>query len=313
MSYGDARGADAVVSGLSRTARFEHGESIFPESHLLAYDFDNTCFWTIGTGGPDVDEAYSVAIGEIMGIVAQDDFHESGGLRNRAPVEVVADTLAQSPRTVINAYGYATELFHSIDDDPATPCDRYISRFITRGSFTPDEIAVRAITEMLVTRKKQMLLPLISSQWPLPVHGFAEHWQTLQVRQQSVEGWQGVHTAIISSGHTDIIQKVLAINGLPEPDVYVTADEMRHLQNPRPKPDPMAIEIARYAWMEAYDVVIDSASVADAKTRQTYTGDDPVKDGEMATKAGIQFYHQDGLDFTWSYIDSKISEMVEAT
>jgi FMN phosphatase YigB (HAD superfamily) len=190
-----------------------------------------------------------------------------------------------------------------------------IARFADRGRVEHDDLTIRAITEMLVVRKKEKLIPQISEEWPQPVEGFPDVWADLNKRKQESEKWKRVHFAIVSSGHTDFIQKVLETAGLPHPDIYMTDDEMRRQVQPRTKPDPYALQLVRNAWMNEYLISKQKREseefIQSTKNREVYIGDDPNKDGEMARNDGTEFIHHDGRPDTWPKIGGIIIRAIE--
>ncbi|CAN5643581.1 hypothetical protein BH23PAT1_BH23PAT1_2180 [soil metagenome] len=289
----------------------------FEESYLIEVDFDETCFTTfISQGdGIEVHEAYESAVEMVLGPTARQDFSNYGGLSNRAPLDVIISLLSNEQRLIHEALDHARTHFSSPEDVTDIGLG-LIARFVDRGQVHYDELTVRAVTEMLVIRKKEKLIPQITREWPLPVKGYDEFWTDLHERKASDERWRTVHTAIVSSGHTDFIQKTMETAGLPHPDVYMTDDEMRRQVTPRTKPDPYALELVRNAWLNAY--LIPRATreqeefIADTKSRQIYVGDDAAKDGEMAANDGVQFAYIENAPDAWRKIGEKIFAVVES-
>lgn len=288
----------------------------FDKSYMIEVDFDETCFTTfISRGdGVEVHEAYEMAVEAVLGPDARQDFSNYGGLSNRAPLDVIEGLVAEEPRLISGALSHAKDHFAH----PADITDiglGLIARFADRGSVDYDELTIRAITEMLVIRKKEKLIPQITTEWPLPVKGFDEVWVDIAEKKEQDERWQNVHTAIVSSGHADFIRQTLETAGLPQPDIFMTDDEMRRQVKPRTKPDPYALELVRNAWLNAYLVSPDLRSsetfVSETKKRQVYVGDDTDKDGEMAANDGISFLHHDGTADAWRNIATRIISTVE--
>lgn len=288
----------------------------FDASFVLEVDFDETCFTTlISSGkGPEVHEAYEVSVEQVVGSEARQDFRGYGGLSNRAPLDVIIGLLSREPRFIGAALDHAQEHF-------AHPTDisdmglGLIARFANRGTVEYDDLTIRAVTEMLVVRKKEHLIPQISEAWPKPVNGFDEKWAEWHERKENDERWKEVQLAIVSSGHTDFITKTLEVCGLSLPDVFMTDDEMRRQVYPRTKPDPYALELVRNAWFNAYLISAEDRGSSDfveaAQNRQVYIGDDLEKDGKMAFNDGIHFIHHDGAADTWRNIDAFVSDRIE--
>jgi hypothetical protein len=115
--------------------------------------------------------------------------------------------------------------------------------------------------------------------------------------------------------HQQNKQQILETAGLPHPDIYMTDDEMRRQVQPRTKPDPYALQLVRNAWINAYLIPRQQRESQDfmqaTKNRQTYIGDDPEKDGDMAKNDGVEFMLHDGRPDTWMKIGGKIIEIVE--
>jgi phosphoglycolate phosphatase-like HAD superfamily hydrolase len=285
----------------------------FGKSHMYEIDFDETCFSTFisNNDGIAVHEAYEGAIASIFGAEALEDFD----LANRAPNDIVDELFELNPQFIQEALAHAQQYFARPDDVTDIGLGM-IARFAGRNEAVHDELSTRATTEMIVIRKKEILVPKIGYDWPEAVEGFSEAWTELNERREKDQKWQRVHLAIVSSGHTDFIKKVMEIAGLPHPDVYMTDDEMRRQVTPKTKPHPYALQLVRNAWLNAYLVPKsqrrDNEFMNATKRRQAYIGDDIKKDGGMAKRDGIAFLHHDGRPDTWSYILSKIIENVES-
>jgi phosphoglycolate phosphatase-like HAD superfamily hydrolase len=288
----------------------------FDQSYLIALDFDETCYTTFISHGDGiaVHEAYEVAVETVLGEDARQDFSSYNGLSNRAPLDVIQGLIEREPVFIARALQHARDHFAHPEDITDIGLG-LVARFADRGRLDHDDLTIRAITEMLVIRKKEKLIPQISEEWPQPVEGFPEIWTDLNAKKAENEKWKRVHFAIVSSGHTDFIQKVLTTAGLPHPDVYMTDDEMRRQVQPRTKPDPYALQLVRNAWMNEYLVPSQSREsevfMREAKSRQTYIGDDPNKDGEMASNDGVEFLLHDGRPDTWEKIGGLIIKTID--
>lgn len=283
---------------------------------MVEVDFDETCFTTfISRGnGVEVHQAYEMALELVLGQEARQDFSDYNGLSNRAPLDVIVGLISENPRLINNALDHAKEFFAHPDDITDIGLG-LVARFANRGTLDHDELTLRAITEMLVIRKKEVLVPQITAEWPMAVKGFDEAWLDIAERQKTDERWARVHTAIVSSGHTDFIQLVLDGAGMPRPDVYMTDDEMRRQVHPLTKPDPYALQLVRNAWQNAYligpELRKSAAFEAETKSRSVYIGDDHDKDGRMAANDGIKFLHHDGSADAWHNIGKQLVRAVE--
>ncbi len=288
----------------------------FGSSYMLNIDFDETCFTTfISKGdGVEVHRAYEIAVDTVLGKEAQQDFSNYGGLSNRAPLDVIKGLIDREPSLIQRALGHAQEYFAH----PEVRTDiglGLIARFADRGQAVNDELTWRAITEMLVIRKKEILIPQISEEWPMPVKGFGEFWHAFYTEKER-RGLKHVHTAIVSSGHTDFIQLALEQAGLELPDVFMTDDEMRRQPHPKTKPDPMALQLVRKAWLNAYLIPStlrrSDSFISAARRREVYIGDDIKKDGQMAANDKIKFLHHDGSPEAWPRISRTILSVIES-
>jgi len=331
-------GAPVIAEGMPVVFRDQtiwRDPTTFDESYLINIDFDETCFTTfISSGnGIEVSRAYEIALETVLGASARQDFSKHKGLSNRAPLDVIEDLIEKSPEFIDHALDHARKFFLHPDDITDIGLGM-VARFAGRGSNAYDELTSRAITEMLVIRKKEQLMPQICTDWPLPVFEFNEVWRELYARKNGVrvgenwlslgahgrardadQKWKRVHFAIVSSGHTDFIKKVMNCAGLPHPDIYMTDDEMRRQVRPRTKPDPYALELVRRAWLNAYVVPAEQREDIDfieaVKRRQLYIGDDSEKDGSMAENDGTAFMLHDKGAGTWTKIGSRIVHAVE--
>ncbi|HSX46771.1 MAG TPA: hypothetical protein VLF87_02160 [Patescibacteria group bacterium] len=309
-----------VAEGLPVTFRDQtvwRAPGEFDQSYMIEIDFDETCFTTfISSGtGIEVHQAYEMAVETVLGSDARQDFSDYQGLSNRAPLDVIQGLIMKEPGLIGVALQHAREHYARPEDITDIGLG-LIARFANRASVDNDELTLRAITEMLVIRKKDILFPQISDEWPMPVKGFQETWQELYDRRQADERFRRLHTAIVSSGHTDFIKTIIERAGLPNPDVYMTDDEMRRQVHPRTKPDPYALELVRNAWLNAYLVRPELRQspefMAEAKGRQVYIGDDEEKDGEMAANDGIRFLQHHGGPDDWKDIGELIIARIES-
>lgn len=130
---------------------------------------------------------------------------------------------------------------------------------------------IKEMAEQLVQYKLEVLLQEIGPMWPLPCDGFREFADQLT----------GVcELGIVSSGHTQFIQRTLHTWGISCPQVMVTDDDTRYLDLPllaRVKPAPYPFELAMTQWLDG------------DRSRVIYFGDDPVKDGGLACNVDVPF------------------------
>ena len=120
------------------------------------------------------------------------------------------------------------------------------------------------------------------SRWPRPTDGYVEFWTQLN---EAMASGAAISTAIISAGHTRFIERSFDYFGLPQPQCMITEDVLRGLRLTVPlrhqaKPQPLPLELAKQVLRIAQSRLF---------ARVIYTGDDPVKDGGLATNAGAEF------------------------
>lgn len=241
-------------------------------------DFDGTAFETRTPpmGGMGVPEAYEQAVTEVLGAPALQRYQEAGGLRNRAPSEVVRELFPDYELSEVNG-----------------------------------------LTDQLVVAKLKRLSPQVGmpmgdgGHWPPPCDRFLDFWKSLS--EYSDVGL--ACTAIVSSGHTELIERIWRFYGLRLPDVIVSDDTMRVLQRPPEeliKPDPYMLNLAIQLLREKLGE--KARGLSDGLHQDVwYCGDDLRKDGEMARRAGVRFGHfdpesssgltSDGFQFSsWSWL-----------
>ncbi len=155
----------------------------------------------------------------------------------------------------------------------------------------PDELLTK--TNELVAAKVGILVAQVSMHWPEPVEGFPVVWLAAYNRPMTTR-------AIISSGHTDFMNRVFDVWGLPHADITVSDDEVRTAETDVPyknrmKPNPFALEWAMRLWEEGHikDCTLDDLLQLG---HVVYAGDDPIKDGQMAIRAMVPFVHIDPQD-----------------
>ncbi|HUC87358.1 MAG TPA: hypothetical protein VMR75_03510 [Candidatus Saccharimonadales bacterium] len=129
----------------------------------LLFDFDNTAFWTSQPppGGIDVEQAYILAVEEVLGEEALAVYLKNGGLRNRAPGEVVQELL---PR---------------------------------RDGLAIAQITDRLVATKLSHLTRQIGLPIGDSFWPAPCDGFLSFWRWLSGEDIRTGVISSGHTAFI--------------------------------------------------------------------------------------------------------------------
>lgn len=254
-------------------------------SYLFASDFDLTLFDTkaLSPRGIGLEEGYEYAVGKIFGLRGLDLYRDEGGLRNRAPSEVVT-SLAEKDGSILE---YARE--------------RY-GKFISSGVENPLSFLgawsagskVSILSEMLVHFKLQLFLDEISKSWPLPYPGVADFFRI--IRKTKMREKISLHIGILSSGHFKFIRKTLALWDMPEPAVILTDDDLRQLRYPklakdRVKPAPFPFRFLHYRWLKRLNgnKPIRLSHIRASLPRMMYFGDDSEKDGGLARNVGVPF------------------------
>jgi FMN phosphatase YigB (HAD superfamily) len=130
-------------------------------------------------------------------------------------------------------------------------------------------LQVGEVTEQLVELKVAHLLKHAWGQrledgalWPRLMPGFAKFWVRLCCRPE-------ISRVILSSGHRRLIEETFEMNGLVQPHLVVSDDDVRRLPVPLSKPDTRLWEF----------MLARAAEVAMQFQRAVYIGDDPEKDG----------------------------------
>jgi hypothetical protein len=232
----------------------ERTPGTFPQARLLAKDFDGTVAQTFekSPSGVGVLEAYNFAVEEIFGIKGLDEYLRQGGLKNRAPLEVVKSLAPE-------AYGIELEAL--------------LSLLI--------EAKLGVLTNQIGERLSD------GAQWPRPMPGYLEFRETLQAAREQ-EG-RLIDDLLLSSGHVAFIEKVYEIWGTGQP-THIVAEETMHDFGvaDQVKPSPVLMDIAQRVWQEGYNLHPAIPPAEDVLDRTIYVGDDPVKDGQLAEHSGVK-------------------------
>ncbi len=264
--------------------------------YLLIFDFDNTIAKTSekGRNNVDVNESYRLVVKDIFGERGLLVFEQIGGLRNRAPDELVVtmlggnfrEDLIESAKVFFDREG--ADLGNVIPEGKGNP--------LVWDTSHPDGV----IGEMLVRHKLvKYLLPQIGISkdgqvWPKPCEGFSDFYRYLQ--EMNLNRGVRLETAIISSGHDIFIAKTFQTWGLPMPDYLITNDDIRGRKYPlemprRVKPGLLPLALVYKEWLskQKSDGFGFFERTNRAKGKMMYFGDDPEKDGFMAQNAKIPF------------------------
>ncbi len=242
---------------MSELSRQEETSQSFQKANLVVKDFDGTVARTFeeSPNGVGVYEAYEIAIDEVFGAEALELYMKNGGLRNRAPAEVVQEL---APGADYEELEQLTARFvHA-------KLDILLGEI---GSRFPD-----------------------GEVWPRPMPGYLDLRE--QVESARAEG-QLIDDLMLTSAHEPFIFKTYEAWGVNRPTHVLAEDTVRRLDLGLPlqrliKPSPLLMDLARSMWRQSYD--LDSGDESDDELkRMVYIGDDPVKDGELARQSGVDF------------------------
>ena len=271
------------------------------KNYLAALDFDGTIADTFikGPKGIGVNEATALALTDILGSGSHELYTSSGGLKNRAPSELIFNMLNGPNKQ--DFLTHAKIFFESELPD--------LNTLVPEGKGVPlvwdDQHPEKIIGELFVRQKLSYLMDQIGTElpdgrkWPPLCKGFTEFWNALnKLKKDGV----GINTAIISSGHDLFIKKVFDLYGLTLPDILVTEDDIRGKHYPkemgrRVKPGSFPLALAHLKWLrlnnpKAEYFTSDQPGILSAKesrSRMIYFGDDPIKDGQLANRAQVLF------------------------
>jgi len=268
------------------------------KSYLLVFDFDGTAANTFEPNprGIGVDKAYQFAVRDIFGQDGLDIYDDAGGLKNRAPEEIVV--------LILDADDKMLEQAEKCFDEKC----KTLRRLVPEGKGAPLEWVAsdkarlqKTIAEMLVLIKLSYLMDEIGSKfddggiWPRPCLGFLKFLRKIEeLRQSGLD----INLAIISSGHELFIKKTFKAWGFEAPKIILTDDDMRGRTYPedfrqRVKPSPYLFDIIQAEWIGKGILFSDYARhielMRQSRQRMIYFGDDDNKDGGLAQNAGILF------------------------
>lgn len=230
----------------------------FSAAQLLAKDFDGTVAQTFekSPSGVGVHEAHELTVETMFGVKALDYYIDGGGLRNRAPVEVVQDLAP---------------------DAKGDELDQLVSRFIdTKLGVLMGEIGTRFPDGNI---------------WPRPTDGYLELREKIE---EARDAGQLIDDLILSSGHEPFITMTYRAWSVGEPTHIVAYEAIRQLALALPieqliKPSPVLMDVAHNMWRLGYGLEPASEPALGERDRIVYVGDDPVKDGELAKRSGVDF------------------------
>jgi hypothetical protein len=265
--------------------------------YLFAYDFDLTAYDTFeeNPGIYDVPTAVNLTTHDMFGELGLAALIRQGGLKNRASGELVHDLLhdpeANQQALLSVALGFMTDAKDQLDEVVPTG----------KGAAVPfgEVVDQEEIAEIWARQKLNYMMGQIGvlledgQKWPRPTKGFVDHWNFgTQLRKDG----HNITRAVVSSGHEQFIQKSFAKHELEMPDIIVSEDDIRgqaELKNRAVvKPEIFPLGLAARRWRNLSGIPgadMGRYLIREHSDRIVYFGDDPLKDGLMAEKAGVLF------------------------
>lgn len=264
-----------------------------PAEYLIAFDFDGTLADTFAKSprGIGVNEASAQAVKDLFGKEGERALQSIGGLRNRAPVELINALLVQGDKTAMTgqAREYARknidELFGNVPSGKGVA----LAPLLEDGEVDPSVLA-----EAFVRRKLSILTKEISPEWPKPMEGLVDALSA--IRALGRDG-VSVRIGVLSSGHELFIRKCFEVWGIPAPDILITDDDLRGVKQlsseAKIKPSVHLLAKLHQAWRRARGLRPDDIDLALEKKMRTeglmYAGDDQHRDGRLALQSDVLF------------------------
>ncbi len=231
--------------------------------YLFLFDFDGTLADTFSPSPSNIGvyEAYEGAIKKVFGTKGLLVYKSIGGLKNNAPSELVGRMLKED------------------------------SSLITHAS------SEKMITELLVKEKVKMILQEVGESWPKPFDGVVPMLK--QIGGLNDKGIN-VDIGIVTSGHTEFVEKVFKAWEVQSPNICITDDNLRYKYPiyPEPegdrliKPSNTLFAITRAKWLRKHGIEpvnTDFDFVFGMREHVVYFGDDIVKDGKFAENSKLMF------------------------
>jgi hypothetical protein len=238
----------------------------FRVTRLIAQDFDGTIAQTFQKSPNEIgiEEATEKAVDNVFGPSSVDSYKKNGGLRNRAPLEVVQEL---SPGA----------------------SEQDIKTLLTRLIVSKLDILTAEIGQTFSD----------GSVWPRPVAGYMEFLKNLELAQ--AEG-QHIDSLILSSGHEPFIKKVYETWGVEQPTHIIGQETtVEHGLGNVVKPNSTLMKLAHRVWAESYGFKPSFIGFQVMKGRTLYIGGDDTKDGQLARNSGVKFAHIDPTDTAHSW------------
>lgn len=264
------------------------------EHYFGTLDFDRTIANTFeaSPNGIGVIEAYNNSIKSVFGDKGLETYNELGGLRNQSPDQVVESILKENDGSLNSS----VEQF----------LDEHILRLLSlipsekvREKVENRQLDNKIITELLIAEKLSNFFYEIGNKlpdgqiWPRLCTGFSSFSKTIERINLDKNNNIDITMAIVSSGHEAFIKKTFEIHNLKTPEIIITTDTMREIENPfledRSKPNPFTFNLAYKKWLKKKGISKEELSLE----KIVHFGDDSKKDGDLAKNCGILFGHFD--------------------
>jgi hypothetical protein len=248
----------------------------FHYSLLLGEDFDGTVGLTSETSprGIDVEGAYVIAVKNVFGLRARDQYIDAGGLLNRAPSEVV----------------------QQLAPDAGSDFDPLVDQLV--------DAKLAVLLDEIGTTFED------GSVWPRPTDGYLDFQQSLTEGRK--EGLL-IDDLILTSGHEVFIRQTYAAWCIEPPTHIVAEETIRQMALELPveqlvKPSPLLMEVVHNVWRQSYGLEPSDKIPENVRQRMIYVGNDPAKDGELALNSGVDFVLIDPTTARqdWQSVASKI-------
>lgn len=256
-------------------------KELLRSTSLFVFDFDETIAATnlLSPNKLNVVKAYELALDKMFGVAGL--LETVGGLQNRTPGQLLSHVFVQnrSFSLVENAREYYAchreRLSGLVPAGKGVDMDSALTRGDDHGFCT--ELLVRE--KLALLHAEQGKGP--SGVWPAPCKGAKAFLKAL-----GDQPW-----GIISSGHDKFIAATFRLWRLSKPALSVTDDDLRGLDLP--------VEVRSKPSAYLFDVLLKQAAskgILIPRDRILFIGDDPDKDGGLATNAGVHFlwYNQWG-------------------
>jgi len=197
----------------------------------------------------------------------------------------VADTFSPSPGGlgVVGAYERAirvlfgekgVDIFQKTGGLRNQAPGELVEHLLTNGVVPLESLPSKILADKIVEVKLSYLLQQIGPEWPKPCQGIKLFFETIEkIKKEEVN----IQVAILSSGHEGFIRKTFKTWDVICPKLMLTDDDVR--ERKLFKPSLVLFDLIHARWR----------SDRQGRQRMIYFGDDILKDGELARRAGVPF------------------------